>query len=156
VYFTVVGVLLLFWASLLVCLAVVFVMTAWDDRDGRDDAQAAPPSATVVVQPTATPLPRPVDVPLTALPVEGTFDTGEPEQHLFFHVGCSDGVLVIITTDEHVYAETFCSSIPQEQVVPFLGQPVRITISEGRLDLVADSGARLQFGVQRAWVDEQG
>jgi hypothetical protein len=151
------GVLFVFWAALIVCVAVVFAMTAWDDRDGGDDAQAAPPSATAVVQPTATstPEPRPVDVPLTALPIDGTFDTGEPEQHLFFHIGCSEGVLVIVTTDEHVYAETFCSAIPQQQVVPFLGRPVRITISEGRLDLVADNGARLQFGVQRAWVDEQ-
>jgi hypothetical protein len=149
------GVLFLFWTALIVCVAVVFTMTAWDDRDGDGDAQAAPPSPTAVVSPTATPLPRPVDVPLTASPVDGMFDTGEVEQHLFFHIGCSDGLLVIITTDEHVYAETFCSSIPQEQVVPFLGRPVRITISEGRLDLVTEDGARLQFGVQRAWVDEQ-
>jgi hypothetical protein len=155
VYFTVLGVLVLFWSSLIVCVAVVFAMAAWENGDG-DDAQAAAPSATAVAGATATAtpaVPRPTDVPLSASPVDGAFDTGPAAEHLFFHIGCDDGVLVIVTTDEHVYAETFCDSIPPELRVEFLGRPVRITISEGRLDLVSVDGARLQFGVQRAWVE---
>lgn len=155
-YFAVMGVLALFWATLIVCVAVVVGMAAWDDRDD-DGAQAAPQaSATAVVTPSATPEPRPVDVPLTAAKIEGSFDTGELEQHLFFHIGCDEGVLVIITTDEHVYAETFCGGpIPQPLVEPFLGRAVRITINEGRLDMTSVDGERLQFGVQRAWVEER-
>jgi hypothetical protein len=155
VYFTVVGVLLAFWAATIVCVVVVFGIAAWDDRDGDDAHGATPPTATAVVTPTATPEPRPPDVPLSAAPIDGTFDTGELEQHLFFHIGCEDGVLVIVTTDEHVYAETFCGPIQQPLIVPFLGRAVRITIDEGRLDLVSVDGERMQFGVQRAWVEKR-
>jgi hypothetical protein len=154
VHIAVLCILFAFWTAVAVCVAVVFAMTAWDDR-GDDGTRTVAPSATAVTSPTQTPEPRPDEVPLTAAAIDGVFDTGKAERHLFFHIGCVDGVLAIITTDEHVYAETFCNSIPQDLVVPFLGRPVRITISEGRLDLVSVDGARLQFGVQRAWVDQQ-
>lgn len=154
-YALVMGVLFTFWAAVVICVAVVFSLSAWRDRPG---AAAIAPAATptAVPAPTQTPAPRPADVPLSARLIEGSFDTGDPEQHLFFHIGCVDGVLAVVTTDEHVYAESPCvTQIPQAQIEPFLGVPVRITVGEGRLELSSPSGDRMQFVIGRAWVDER-
>ncbi len=145
------GVLFTFWTALAVCIAAI-IITADDERDGN---AAVLPTATGVA-PTATALPeaRPREVPLTATPLDGDYDSGEPRQHLFFHLGCTGGVLVIITTDERVYAETVCPDrIEPVYVNPFLGDPVRITVTEGHLEIVTADGARLTFEVERAWID---
>lgn len=154
-YALVMGVLFMFWAAVVVCVAVVFSISAWRDRPA-DDAAAVAPTATPVPAPSPTLAPRPADVPLSAQLIEGAFDTGEPEQHLFFHVGCIDGVLAVVTTDERLYAESPCATpIPPARIEPFLGVPVRITVGEGRLDLSSPSGGRLQFAIGRAWVEER-
>ncbi len=154
-YALMMGVLFAFWAVVVVCVVVVFSISAWRDRPA-DDAAAIAPTATPAPAVSPTPAPRPADVPLSAQLIEGAFDTGEPEQHLFFHIGCIDGVLAVVTTDERLYAESPCATpIPQAQIEPFLGVPVRITIGEGRLDLSSLSGGRLQFSIARAWVVER-
>jgi hypothetical protein len=157
VYVTVFGLLFVFWTALAVVAALVLGARAWDERD--DDAAAAVPTSTAAVTlsptPTAAPEPRPAEVPLTAAPVTLPFDTGEPEQHLFFHIECDRGLLVIITTDEHVFAESFCGPIAPANVEPFLGMPVRITIEGLLLELTSAQGARMRFGVARSWVEDR-
>ncbi len=154
-YALVMGVLFTFWAAVVVCVAVVFSISAWRDRQA-DDAAAIAPTATAVAAPTATPALRPSTVPLSARLIEGTFDTGEPEQHLFFHIGCAGGVLAVVTTSERLYAESPCDApIPQAQIEPFLGVPVRITIGDGRLDLSSAAGDVLRFPIGRVWVEER-
>src|SRR5438034_1355433 len=83
-YAVVAGVLVIFWAAVAVCVAAVFVIAAAHDRDA-DGASASAQISTPSPEPTPTPAPpRPRDVPLTAQPIEGTFDSGAPVQHLFF------------------------------------------------------------------------
>jgi hypothetical protein len=155
-YTLVAAILLTFWTAIAVCVGAVVVISAWDHRD-RGEAVAVEPTASPTIEPTATATPpvRPVGVPLSARPVEGAFDTGEPQQHLFFHIGCEQGVLSVVTTDERVYAQTFCPPpVPRELRERFLGKPVRITIADRRIEISSPAVAeRLQFPIDRAWVE---
>ena len=150
------GVLFVFWAAMAVCVAAIVIVAAWDGRDGG--ATAAAPAATVAVSPTpaptATPQTRPPGVPLTAEPLEGDYDSGEPQQHLFFHLGCVEGVLMVVTTDERVFGEMECPAFIDPLFVrPFLGDPVRITVAEGRIEIVTIAGERLTFPIGRVWIE---
>ena len=147
------GVLFVFWLAVAVCVGAIVIASAWDARE--DDAMAAVPIVTPTTPvATATPDARPPAVPLTASPVEGEFDSGEPAQHLFFDLHCSADVLVIITTDEHVYAETACPPrIEPVYIAPFQGDPVRVTIAEGLLEMATVAGERLTFDIGRAWIE---
>jgi hypothetical protein len=154
-YALVAGVLFTFWAAVAICVAMVFSISAWRDRQA-DDAAAIAPTATAVSAPAATPVPRPPAVPLSARLIEGTFESGEPEPHLFFHIGCADGVLAVITTEEQLYAESPCQTpIPRARIEPFLGMPVRVTVGDRRLDLSSAAGDALQFLIGRVWVVER-
>ena len=93
---------------------------------------------------------------MSAAPVTGEFDTGEPQQHIFFNLACADGVLTVITTDEHVFAETGCpTAIDPIFVRPFLADPVRITVTSGQLEILSIEGERLTFPIGRAWIDRR-
>jgi hypothetical protein len=152
------GVLFLFWAATAVCVAAIVTVAAWDGRD--DSATASAPTATVAATatpaPTSTPESRPRIVPLTAKPLAGDYDSGEPQQHLFFHLGCVEDVLAVITTDEHVFAEMVCPAFIDPLFVrPFLGDAVRITVAEGRIDIVTIAGERLTFPIGRVWIERR-
>ena len=152
-YMLVMGVLFASWAAVLVCAGVVYSISAWRDRSTSAAAVIAP-TATALA-PTATPAPRPGAVPPSARLIEGTFDTGDPEQHLFFHIGCAGGVLAVVTTSEQLYAESSCvAAIPRSRIDLLLGMPVRITISDGRLDLSPAAGNILTFSIGRVWLVE--
>jgi hypothetical protein len=143
-YALVMSVLFTFWAVVVVCVAVVFSISAWRDRQA-DDAAAIAPTATAAPAPTATPAARPSAVPLSARLIEGTFD-----------IGCAGGVLAVVTTGEQLYAESPCATpVPQARIEPFLGVPVRITVGDGRLDLSSAAGDALQFLIGRVWVEER-
>jgi hypothetical protein len=146
------GVLFAFWVAIAVCVAAIVIDSAWDARDGA--ASVAAPTATLAPAPTATPEARPPGVPSTAAEVEGDFDSGEPEQHLFFNLLCEDDVLRIVTTDERVFAETGCPPVIDPIFVePFRGDRVRITVTDAMLDIVTIAGERLTFPVARVWVE---
>jgi len=149
------GVLFAFWAAIAVSVAAIAIASAWDARE--DEVSAAAPTATIAaptVAPTPTPAARPNSVPLTAAQIEGEFDSGDPAQHLFFHLGCNVDVLIVITTDERVYAETACPpTIEPVYVRAFQGVPVRLTIAEGQLEIATTTGERLTFDVGRAWIE---
>ena len=150
------GVLFVFWVAIAVCVAAIAIDSAWDARD--DGAAAAAPTATVAAEPTpvATPEPRPPGVPMTAAPVDGEFDTGEPQVHLFFNLACADGLLTVVTTDELVFAETACpTAIEPVFLEPFLTDPVRIAVANGQLDIVSVEGERLTFPIGRAWIERR-
>ena len=152
-YLLVMGVLFTSWAAVLVCAAVVYSISAWRNRSA-DAATVVAPTATAPAA-TATPAPRPDAVPRSARLIEGTFDTGDPKQHLFFHIGCVAGVLAVVTTSEQLYAESSCeATISPAQIEPLLGMPVRITISDGRLDLSLAAGNTLTFTIGRVWLVE--
>jgi hypothetical protein len=155
------GVLFAFWSATAVCVAAIAIASAWDARE--DAASAAAPTPTIVAPtavtaaptaaPTATPEPRPRLVPLAAEPLRGDFDSGAPEQHLFFHLDCAGGVLLVITTDEQVYAETVCpATIEPVYLQALQGVPVRLTVAEGQLEISTRLGARLTFPIGRAWI----
>lgn len=149
----VMGVLFASWASVLVCAGIVYSISAWRNRS-TDAAAVVAPTATAPAA-TATPARRPDAVPRSARLIEGTFDTGEPKQHLFFHIGCVDGVLAVVTTSEQLYAESSCeATISPAQIEPLLGMPVRIRIGDGRLDLSPAAGNTLTFSIGRVWVVE--
>jgi hypothetical protein len=145
------GVLFVFWAATCVCVAAIVTVSAWDARSGESAAGPTPaPTAT------ATPSPRPPSVPSSAEQLDGAYDSGMPEQHLFFNLACAGGVLVVITTDEHVYGETDCPpAIERFYLEPFLGDAVRLTVAGGVLEIVTTSGERLTFNVGRVWVERR-
>ena len=149
------GVLFVFWAATAVCIAAIVIASAWDAREGEVSAAVSTRTANVpTADPTATTEPRPSAVPASAQPLDGAFDTGQPPQHLFFHLDCADGVLVVITTDERLYAETSCPPVIDPIFVrAFQGVPVRLTIVEGELEIATTRDQRLTFPVGRAWIE---
>jgi hypothetical protein len=53
-----------------------------------------------------------------------------------------------------VYAETTCPlRIEPVYIEPFQGDPVRITIAEGLLEMASIEGERLTFDIGRAWIE---
>jgi hypothetical protein len=148
------AVLFAFWTAMAVCFAAVVIVTAWDARDDDAASAAAPTSTSAPTQATPTPDARPAMVPATAQPLTGEYDSGELPRHLFFHLECAGDVLAVITTDEHVYAETECPpTVDPVFVRPFQGDPVRITIADAQMDIVSLDGERLTFDIGRAWIE---
>jgi hypothetical protein len=155
------GVLFAFWAAMAVCVAAIVIVAVGDGRGSKATA-AASTAPAVTPAPTATPVssptpePRPSAVPSSAQPLDSAYDSGEPQQHLLFHIGCADGILTVATTDEQVYAETDCpAEIQRVFVEPFLGDPVRITVAEGGIDIVTIDGERLTFPIGRVWIEQR-
>jgi hypothetical protein len=152
-YFGLTGALLLIWGAL-AAFAVAYVALTF-----RDDAAESSPAAVVV---TATPPPtpeataerRPAFAPPGATRVDD-LDTGAPLQHLFFHIGCEDGVLTVVTTDETLFAAWPCDGVifDRQRVEPFLGKPVRIVVEDGGYLAVEAAGAgKFEFNVDSAWL----
>jgi len=149
------GVLFAFWTATAVCVAVIVISSAWDARDDGATAAVAPTS-TEAPTATPTPEPRPPAVPPSARQVDGGYDSGELPRHLFFNLSCVGDLLIIATTDEQVYAETVCPAFVDPIFIrPFQGDPVRVTIAEGQLDIVTLAGERLTFSVARAWIERR-
>ncbi len=78
--------------------------------------------------------------------------------HLFFHFGCNDDVLVIVTTQVELYAELPCDrAIPPQVVERFLGQPVQIRVvfnDAEKLFVESPVAGSIEFTVTRAWAKE--
>jgi hypothetical protein len=155
------SVLGLFWAGVVIFVAVYFGVTARDGDGVREFVAVQPTAAvtsipSVMATPAAAPTvrPKPPGAPESATLVTD-LDTGGPREHLLFHIGCQNGILAVVTTDEILLAEWPCDGIviSREQVAPFLGQPVRITVEDGkRLTVEGPEGRRFQFNVDSAWI----
>ena len=90
---------------------------------------------------------------MSASPLEGDFDSGVPQRHLFFHLTCTDDILTVITTEEQIFAETVCPPMILEVfIAPFRGDQVRITVEDGLLDVVTVNNERLTFEIGRVWL----
>jgi hypothetical protein len=152
-YFSATGALLLIWGALAVFAAAYVAVTLGDDSAESSTVELVA-TATTVPTPEPTLRPRPPGAPLGATRVVD-LDTGEPKQHLFFHIGCTEGVLEVVTTDEIVLAEWPCEGVvfdPQE-VQPFLGKPVRIVVEDSDYLAVESPGiGKFEFNIDSAWL----
>lgn len=77
------------------------------------------------------------------------------DQRLFFHIGCTDGILVIVTTRETVYAELPCDrAVPRSIAERFLGKSVRIRVvtKSSKLFVESTTAGSIEFTIGRAWI----
>lgn len=145
--------LVLFWASVVVIVAVTFSLTAWDDRGGQNPSVALAPTATVTAAPTVEE--KPSRVPDSAQLVQGSLVLGDVSDRIYFFAdsSCTDGILTIALTRAAVYSETPCAqALPADSVRRLIGQPVRVRIIGARMLLEALFVGVFEFDVGRAWV----
>jgi hypothetical protein len=145
--------LVLFWASVVVIVAVTFSLTAWEDRGGQNPSVALVPTATVTAAPTVEE--KPSGVPDGAQLVQGDLVLGDVSDRIYFFAdsSCTDGVLTIALTRAAVYSETPCTqALPADSVRRLIGQPVRVRIIGARMLLEALFVGVFEFDVGRVWV----
>jgi len=149
----VMAMLVLFWASVVVIVAVSFSLTVSEDRGGRSPTVALAPTATVTAAPTVEE--RPSGVPAGAQLAQGDLVLGDVSDRIYFFAdsSCTGGALTIALTRGAVYSETPCSqALPADSVRRLVGQPVRIRTIGARMLLEALFVGVFEFDVGRVWV----
>jgi hypothetical protein len=77
--------------------------------------------------------------------------------HLFYAQRCLNGILILATSRETVYAELPCDrSLPETALHPFLGQPVRVRFAAGdpsRLFIESQTAGTVEFTVPGIWIE---
>jgi len=149
----VMAMLVLFWAAVVVIVAVTFSLTAWDDRGGPSSSAATVPTVTETATPAVAE--KPPGVPGGAQRIEGDLVLGDVSDVIYFFAesSCADGVLTIVMTRAAVYSETPCTqALPADSVRRLIGQPVRVRIIGARMLLEALFVGVFEFDLGRVWV----
>jgi hypothetical protein len=156
------GVLLLYWATVVVIAATTFALAVTgvgeDEAATRTAVATRSPQATPSPRATATPA-RPADVPGTAVLVTEDVVLPESDERRFFSLRCEDGLLAVSTTAETVFATVDCTDywVPDDVLRPFLGTRVEVRVAVNqptRLFIDSEAGGTLRFDATAVWIDE--